>query len=352
MAFLMFANLVAGNGAGIGPAQEAANQAWRFQHISEADAKALEDGLKKNPDDLVAREKLIVYYFQTGIGTRNSELEGRREQHVFWLIENHPESELAGSPEASIDLSGGTEGSEGYQHAKQLWLDQTTKHSSDARVLRNASRFFSMMDRKVGKELLDKAYVLNPDDAETISLQTQWYNSEWIFAHSHDDKKAAAQKALSFQEKLLSKANPQERFYALDEAAKDAFEAGESAKAEQYASELLQSAEKNKSDWNYANAIHIGNIVLGRIALQNGDVAGAGQRLLAAGNVAGSPQLDSFGPDMTLAKELFEKGDRDTVLAYLQSCEKFWKMGTDKLQRWIAIIKGGGTPDFDVMSFP
>ncbi len=137
----------------------------------------------------------------------------------------------------------------------------------------------------------------------------------------------------------------------LDEATKYAIEAGENAKAEQYATELLASAEKNQNDWNYGNALNIGNVILGRVALQRGDMAGAREHLLAAGNVAGSPQLDSFGPDMSLAKELFAKGDRDTVLAYLQSCGKFWKMGADKLQKWIAIIKGGGTPDFDVMSF-
>ena len=49
---------------------------------------------------------------------------------------------------------------------------------------------------------------------------------------------------------------------------------------------------------------------------------------------------------MTLAKELLEKGERETVIAYLQACAKFWKMGRDEVQNWIATIKGGGTPDF------
>jgi hypothetical protein len=49
---------------------------------------------------------------------------------------------------------------------------------------------------------------------------------------------------------------------------------------------------------------------------------------------------------MILAKELLEKGERETVLAYLQSCAKFWEMGGDRLQNWMATIRGGGTPDF------
>ena len=49
---------------------------------------------------------------------------------------------------------------------------------------------------------------------------------------------------------------------------------------------------------------------------------------------------------MTLAKELLEKGEREVVLTYLQSCAKFWKMGGDQLRSWTATIKGGGIPDF------
>ena len=128
--------------------------------------------------------------------------------------------------------------------------------------------------------------------------------------------------------------------------ATDALEAGDLARAEQYANELLKDAQEDKSSWNYGNAIHKGNIVLGRVALRRGDIEGAKQHLLAAGDVSGSPQLDSFGPNMTLAKELLEKGERETVIAYLQACAKFWKMGRDEVQNWIATIKGGGTPDF------
>jgi hypothetical protein len=46
------------------------------------------------------------------------------------------------------------------------------------------------------------------------------------------------------------------------------------------------------------------------------------------------------------AKEPLEKGERDVVLAYLQSCAKFWKMGTDSLQSWVATVKAGGIPEF------
>jgi hypothetical protein len=92
--------------------------------------------------------------------------------------------------------------------------------------------------------------------------------------------------------------------------------------------------------------LHEGNVVLGRVDLHRGDIAGAKQHLLAAGETPGWPQLNSFGPNMALAKGLLETGERDVVLTYLESCGKFWKMGNDKLMSWMATIRGGGTPDF------
>jgi len=35
---------------------------------------------------------------------------------------------------------------------------------------------------------------------------------------------------------------------------------------------------------------------------------------------------NSFGPNVSLAKDLLEKGERDTVVEYFEACKKFWKM--------------------------
>jgi hypothetical protein len=80
--------------------------------------------------------------------------------------------------------------------------------------------------------------------------------------------------------------------------------------------------------------------------LRTGDTEGAKKFLLEAGRTPGSPQLDSFGPNMTLAKELLGKGERSAVLEYFGLCGKFWKMGGDKLREWGALVKDGLVPDF------
>ena len=133
----------------------------------------------------------------------------------------------------------------------------------------------------------------------------------------------------------------------LSDLAKQAFEAGDMDKASEYATELLNKAPQYRSDWNYGNAVHDGNLILGRIAFDSGQLEKAKKYLLQAGKTPGSPQLNSFGPNMTLAKELLEKGEREIVISYFRLCGKFWKMGTERLKNWTSIVKRGGIPDFE-----
>lgn len=315
-------------------------------YITATEAKTLEEGLAKNPDNLSAREKLIGYYAIARLTSSSQELEVKREQHVLWLIEHHPESNLAGSPDAWIDPMGFSGSTDGYQQGKKLWLEQADKHADNPRILQSAAEFTVMFDRDIGRQLLEKVLVLDPNNIEASLRLAMSYDQERMLATSSEEKKTLAEKALAIRERGIEKTDGITRFYYLDGIATAALDAGDATKAEQYATELLQDSQKFKNDWNYGNAVHSGNIVLGRLALQRGDIEGAKQFLLAAGNTPGSPQLDSFGPNMRLAKDLLDKGERDTVLTYLQSCAKFWKMGGDQLNGWIAAIKGGGTPDF------
>ena len=134
-----------------------------------------------------------------------------------------------------------------------------------------------------------------------------------------------------------------ERFYALPEMARAAFNTGDLAKASSYAIEALQIAKDNKDDWNYGNALMQGNTVLGLVALKQGNVVEARQYMLEAGRTPGSPQLGSFGPDFTLARELLARGERDAVLEFLTSCKGFWKMGVERLDVMITEVHNGGT---------
>jgi TonB family protein len=154
------------------------------------------------------------------------------------------------------------------------------------------------------------------------------------------------EQVLADTEQQSSPVRGEERFSALPGLAKAALDAGSLDKAASYAHELLQQAEANTDAWNYGNAIHDGNMVLGLVALRSGDVAQAKRYLQAAGKTTGSPQLNSFGPNMRLAKELLEKGERDAVLDYFSLCRSFWKLGGASLDAWTAAVRAGQVPEF------
>ena len=117
------------------------------------------------------------------------------------------------------------------------------------------------------------------------------------------------------------------------------------AKAREDANTVLSVAAKYRSDWNYGNAVHKANLSLGRLALRDGDIEQAKHYLIEAGKTPGSPQLNSFGPNMLLAKELLEKGET-AVLEYLDLCAKFWRSDFGSVSTWKKLIAEGKQPNF------
>ena len=112
------------------------------------------------------------------------------------------------------------------------------------------------------------------------------------------------------------------------------------------ANRLLAIAPTLHTHWNHGNAIHQANLALGEIALAEDNTRLACEHLLAAGASLGSPQLNSFGPNMRLALKLLERGERKSVLEYFESCRRFWKTSGGKLDAWKADVEAGRTPDF------
>jgi hypothetical protein len=145
---------------------------------------------------------------------------------------------------------------------------------------------------------------------------------------------------------LKSAKDDYSHWVALNRAAKESLNQGHDAEAKSLAEELERLAPQYAKDWNYGNAVQDFNIVLGRLALKAGDVEAAKKHLLAAGGSPGSPQMNSFGPNMTLARDLLAKGEKKVVLEYFDLCKKFWKLENGKLEEWRKDIEAGRVPDF------
>jgi len=62
---------------------------------------------------------------------------------------------------------------EAYDEAKDMWLAQIEKHSGSAIVLRNAADFFRSHDKKLSKELSNKAQAIDPNASSLLDMFQQ-----------------------------------------------------------------------------------------------------------------------------------------------------------------------------------
>jgi len=143
---------------------------------------------------------------------------------------------------------------------------------------------------------------------------------------------------------------PMPRYYALADLAKAEVN-NDLTYAKELAEELLHLSSVQPKDWNYGNAVHFGNMVLGQVALRQGNIEQAEEYLLKSAATDGSPQLNTFGPNMSLAKDLLVSGSSDAVLEYFELCSKFWEMSRDRLEVWSLQVQEGKTPDFGANLF-
>ncbi len=186
-----------------------------------------------------------------------------------------------------------------------------------------------------------RAAIRNDDWAEASRISIR-LNAEVLSRRS----RTQASPLLELQHlQQLGGTNPITRNPLLARMAKAAFAAGEWERATGYANEALEAARHGVFPWT-GDAIHQGNIVLGRLAFRRSDIESAKRYLLAAGKAPGTSQLASLGPNMALARDLLDRGEQDTVVAYLEECRQFWDGDRGKLPEWIALVKAGLKPDF------
>jgi len=179
------------------------------------------------------------------------------------------------------------------------------------------------VDVGAGKSLQGKEKVAHFKHALEY-LQESYDVAVQALGKSHDEKLQAALPGLQIDLALA------------------ALEAGQVDLAKKHAAQTLRK-NTDRKNWNYGNIIHNANQILGRSALREGKLADAKTYLLRGGATPGSPQLNSFGPQMQLARELLEKGEKEPVLQYLDLVSKFWasdKEQSELSKRHAALIAG------------
>lgn len=126
-------------------------------------AAALERSLEANPDNVEARESLIVWYDQSGKATWQQKLAGIRT-HTLWRIAHLPASDLW-IPTISKQYD-----PDGYAQATKLWLEQTNLPNVTAKTLGRAAAFFTAHDKPLAEKLLIRAASMEPAGPWTARL--------------------------------------------------------------------------------------------------------------------------------------------------------------------------------------
>jgi hypothetical protein len=305
--------------------------------LGEREANQLEIELKSNPDDIGTRILLLGY------------CEAHRKQsfsnylsHIGWIIRNHPDGEIAG---LVITCKLSDRNMPGYQQIKHIW-SETLASGASAKAHLNAIRFF------VSNKDFDAAFECLPTVANIEVKQTDYlvladvYEllSRYSSSTCTQSKESLLNSAILWTQKAVRQGGGSSQCFDYIQLTRLLFANEHISLAKEAATTLLAKASLHPDESGYA--VHIANIMLGKIALAEGLPTVAAKYLLASTQVSNSDQLALAGPDLSLAQELLEFGDNVTVVKFISDCQQLGLCDERRatLDRWYQAIAEGRMP--------
>jgi hypothetical protein len=128
------------------------------RNLTQEQADALEQRLAVNPGDFDAREQLVTYYRASKNVAWDKKVPGLR-RHALWLIEHHPEHEIAAPP-----LSPRYD-PEGFAAARKLWETHLAKPGVTPFLVYRAASFFAPHDKPYAEQLILRGLKMDPESA-------------------------------------------------------------------------------------------------------------------------------------------------------------------------------------------
>jgi tetratricopeptide (TPR) repeat protein len=309
--------------------------AQQGQAMTEQEAAAAEAHVAENPTDLETRHKLLGYY---KVHMSEAMVE-RKSDQVLWFIRNRPEDPILATAYADLQMPLEYKT---WELAKAAWEEQIEAMPKNPRVLTNAARMAMRKEREMVTDLLQRACDLEPDNPEWKRRLAGVYEFRGFIENRLDDHKLAYV-AWKDVYKLVGE---QERLRMLPKMAMVSLRATEYDEAKEWADKAMASVEVLAPRNLHGEAINAAHNVYGRLALLADDIEGAKRHLLASAETPGSMRLNNYGPNLRLAQLLAVRGQRETVIEFLNACSVFWVAGRGEIEEWIRVLKDGDTPDF------
>lgn len=215
----------------------------------------LENRLLSNADDLEAHLRLACFYMHQGMKRINkflallSVLFGNKNEpafrkkfreHVLWIIENCPLSNVSADPIVMIMASSDPLG---CKLGSEIWLRHVAENPSDAKILSHAATFLWFSDMKKSIELKQKASDLEPNNPEYPHDLATTYSVMAQKTSNENSRQKAWQLALLQKENEYANCLEHKKSKVLAELSEYASNAGDVEKAQKYNEELRKQTK-------------------------------------------------------------------------------------------------------------
>ena len=327
-----------------------------------AEVLKLETKLKTAPDDIETRKRLLRNYssYEIKVTPKTS---AARLNHRLWFVKNRPELDQRGL--YGFTTSGDSFKETELEELRAEWLRQVAADENNVAIRQNAVEFLRSNDNDNAIQLLEKGIPLHPEKYEFRVMLINLLQSELEKEPTDSSKRlklaqeiaSNGETALRLLKKERSSERDRERNELLINLCRATLELGKLERAKELATELIIEFGQAISDAKFDDSSHVANIVLGRIALRLGDTPKAKEHLLTAVRAPLRQNYASLSKiDTALAKELFDKGEKDIVLEYLRMCESLsnlkaypesYHIEIKSLKAWQGQIKQSKKPSFE-----
>ena len=328
--------------------------------LTAGEVKNTEALLVREPANMEARKALLAHYgsYET---KKTVATEKARINHRIWFIQNRPEmTEL--EVMAFFDVSKFTK-DPAYDLLKAEWLKQVALYPRKSQIRLNAASFMDNVEPSAAISLLSEGEKIDPEEYEFPLKLAEIYESRskdptvagTLQRNYLDLALEKGEHALSQIKKERSRTRDRDRKELLLKLSKVGLELKKYERTRAFATELILDFGNDPDEYGYEESVHTGNIILGRIALAENDVAKAKEHLLIAIRAplrSESAYLSDI--DFELARALLAKGEKDAILEYLRLClslrekekelDELYKSEINALKSWQEEIKAGKIP--------
>jgi len=308
--------------------------------LTPEDVAKWQEALDRSPHDRSLRVILFCYHDSPLARQKCPDPKARYEQ-MLWLVWNWPDVPTIIGYHLRPDPA---EDQHSYDRAACLWLQHVDASPSNLAILDNATMFFWHFEPDIAERLAKSGQNLDPENSWWPTVLAGIYLDKMAKAKGDERRLFAAElvRHLEAERRLWGG----KHFHELFELGWAAVESGDIPKAQACADELLgQTTDKMRLV--RMRAVQQENLLLGEIALAQGNVASALVYLGEAGRAYSKEGFQGGCHRIALATKLLERGETEAVIQFIMDSASPMRLSPAEVEDCLQVVKDGGSLHFD-----